>query len=143
MTASLTMALRQAQVIITVPFHDIDSVGIAWHGHYAKYFELARCELLESFSYGYNAMRESGYIWPVIDLNVRYIKPIRFGQRIVVQATLREWENRLLIDYLVTDADNGQRLTKGKTSQVAVDARNGELCLASPPVLFEKLGLTR
>jgi acyl-CoA thioester hydrolase len=136
-------SLRQAQVIITVPFHDIDSVGIAWHGHYAKYFELARCELLDSFNYGYDAMRESGYIWPVIDLNVRYIKPIRFGQRIVVQATLREWENRLLIEYLVTDADSGQRLTKGKTSQVAVDSRNGELCLASPPVLFEKLGLPR
>jgi acyl-CoA thioester hydrolase len=134
-------SLRQAQIEITVPFHDIDSVGIAWHGHYAKYFEIARCELLDGFNYGYNAMRESGFIWPIIDLRVRYIKPMRFGQRILVQATLREWENRLLIDYLISDAQTGERLTKGQTSQVAVNASSGEMCLVSPPILFERLGV--
>jgi acyl-CoA thioester hydrolase len=130
-----------AQVAITVPFHDVDSIGAAWHGHYAKYFEIARCELLDSFGYGYDAMRDSGYMWPIIDLHVRYVKPLRFNQRIVVKATLREWENRLLIDYLVTDEAAGTRLTKGRTSQVAVDMRTGEMCFVSPPVLFERLGV--
>lgn len=136
-------AERRVQAFITVPFHDIDSVGIAWHGHYAKYFEVARCELLQSFNYGYDAMRESGYIWPVIDLRVRYIKPMRFNQRVAVTASLREWENRLLIDYLITDADSNERLTKGHTSQVAVDMKSGEMCFVSPPVLFERLGISR
>lgn len=137
------MTLRAVGVEITVPFHDVDSVGAAWHGHYAKYFEIARCALLDSFGYGYGAMRDSGYLWPIIDLHVRYVKPLRFDQRIHVKATLREWENRLLIDYLVTDAVSGQRLTKGRTSQVAVDMRTGEMCFVSPPVVFEKLGLPR
>ncbi|HYM34353.1 MAG TPA: acyl-CoA thioesterase [Steroidobacteraceae bacterium] len=137
----MNVAQRRAQIELVVPFHDIDSVGIAWHGHYAKYFELARCELLDSFNYGYNAMRESGYLWPVIDLHVRYIRPVRFGQRISVTAALREWENRLLIDYLVSDTESGQRLTKGRTSQVAVNMSNGEMCLVSPPILFERLGI--
>jgi acyl-CoA thioester hydrolase len=140
---SMNPAERRAQVFITVPFHDIDSVGIAWHGHYAKYFEIARCELLESFGYGYDAMRASGYIWPIIDLRVRYIKPMRFNQRIAVTASLREWENRLLIDYLVTDATSGERLTKGHTSQVAVDSKSGEMCFVSPSILFERLGISR
>lgn len=133
----------ETEVIITVPFHDIDSIGVAWHGHYAKYFEIARCALLDSFGYGYDAMRESGFMWPVIDMRTRYIKPIRFGQRIVVRATLREWENRLLIDYLVRDEQNGQRLTRGTTSQVAVDMKSGEMCFVSPPILFERLGIER
>ena len=30
------MTVREASVGITVPFHDIDSIGVAWHGHYAK-----------------------------------------------------------------------------------------------------------
>jgi acyl-CoA thioester hydrolase len=134
------MKVRSAQVILTVPFHDVDSIGAAWHGHYAKYFELARCELLDSFGYGYDAMRASGYMWPIIDLQVRYVKPLRFNQRIVVKATLREWENRLLIDYLVSDEATGARLTKGRTSQVAVDMKTGEMCFVSPPVIFERLG---
>jgi len=135
------MKPREATVAITVPFHDVDSVGVAWHGHYAKYFEIARCELLETFGYGYNAMRDSGFMWPVIDLRIRYVKGVRFGQRILVKASLREWENRLLIDYLVTDEISAQRLTKGSTVQVAVDMKSGEMCFVSPPILFEKLGL--
>ena len=83
------------------------------------------------------------YAWPVIDMRIRYIKPVRFGQRVMVKATLREWENRLLIDYLVSDRESGQRLTKGTTVQVAVDMSNGEMCFVSPPVLFERLGLQR
>jgi acyl-CoA thioester hydrolase len=137
------MKAHTAQVAITVPFHDVDSIGAAWHGHYAKYFEIARCELLDSFGYGYDAMRASGYLWPIIDLHVRYVKPLRFNQRILVKATLREWENRLLIDYLVTDQAVGTRLTKGRTSQVAVDMASGEMCFVSPDVLFERLGVPR
>ena len=133
----------EIEVPITIPFHDIDMLGIAWHGHYAKYFEVARCALLEQLGYGYDAMRESGFMWPVIDMRLRYIKPLRFGQRILVKATLREWENRMLIDYLLTDAESGQRLTKGSTSQVAVDVTNGEMQFVSPPVLFERLGVAQ
>ena len=136
------MTVRASTVEIVVPFHDIDAVGMAWHGHYAKYFEIARCELLESFHYGYDAMRESGFLWPVIDMRIRYVQSARFGQRILVRATLREWENRLLIDYLITDQASSQRLTKGSTVQVAVDMKSGEMCFVSPPILFERLGLS-
>jgi len=36
----------------SVPFFDVDSMNIVWHGHYVKYFELARCQLLELFDFG-------------------------------------------------------------------------------------------
>lgn len=132
----------QIEVPFTVPFHDVDMLRIAWHGHYAKYFEIARCALLDRFDYGYDAMRESGFMWPVIDMRIRYVKPMRFGQRVIVKATIREWENRLLIDYLVTDEKTGERLTKGMTSQVAVEIASGEMCFISPPILFERLGVS-
>lgn len=133
----------QIEVPMQIPFHDVDMIGVAWHGHYAKYFEVARCALLEQLGYGYDAMRESGFMWPVIDMHIRYVKPMRFGQRVSVKATLKEWENRLLIEYLVKDEKTGQRLTKGTTSQVAVDIASGEMCFVSPPVLFDRLGVPR
>ena len=137
------MTVREAAVEIIVPFHDVDSIGVVWHGHYAKYFEIARCALLDSFDYGYVAMRKSGYSWPVIDMRIRYVKGVTFEQRINVKATLREWENRLLIEYLISDAVSGERLTKGNTVQVAVDLKNGEMCFVSPDILFERLGISR
>ena len=86
-------------------------------------------------------MRDSGYAWPVIDIGVRYVQPAVFGQTITVTAQIVEWENRLKINYLITDKDTGLRLTKGHSIQVAVDMATREMCFASPAVLFEKLGL--
>ena len=133
----------EAEVLVQVPFYDLDPMNIVWHGNYARYFEVARCALLEKFGYSYPQMEKSGYAWPVIDLHVRYVKPLRFDQRVKVKATILEWEYRLKLRYLITDATTGERLTKGESVQVAVDVKTGEMCLMSPPVLFERLGLPR
>lgn len=129
----------QAEIEIDVPFHDVDSMNVVWHGHYLKYFELARCQLLEQFDYNYNQMRESGYAYPVIESHIRYAHGIIFNQKIRVVAKLVEWENRLKIDYTIYDAQSNKRLTKGYTIQVAVRIEDRELCLASPPILLQKL----
>jgi len=139
----MTIPHYSASVELTVPFHDLDPAGIVWHGNYAKYFEVARCEMLQLFDYNYDQMLVSGYMRPVIDLRIRYVNMIRFNQRIKVSATLREYEYRLAIDYLITDVATGTRLTKGNTTQVAVDIATRELCLMSPDVLFTKLGIAR
>ncbi|MAT92947.1 MAG: 4-hydroxybenzoyl-CoA thioesterase [Halioglobus sp.] len=125
---------------IEVPFHDVDSMHVVWHGHYSKYLELARCRLLESFDYSYAQMRESGYAWPVVDMRLKYVAPAVFGQFIRVDATLVEWEYRLRIDYLIRDRDSGARLTRAQTTQVAVDMASGQMCYESPPVLRQRLG---
>ncbi|MGD1879204.1 MAG: acyl-CoA thioesterase [Kiloniellaceae bacterium] len=136
-------ALPEAEVTLTVPFHDVDAMEIVWHGHYAKYFEIARCALLDKVAYNYNEMKASGYAWPIIELKTRYIKPAVFGQDIKVRARFKEYDLRLKIEYLITDAASGARLTKGHSVQVAVDMAKGELLLASPSILLEKLGVTR
>lgn len=133
--------MQQATVEIEVPFHDVDLMAIVWHGYYAKYFEIARCALLDSIHYNYPEMRESGYSWPIIDLAIRYIKPASFQQKIVVSAMLVEWEHRLKINYLISDKNTGAKLVKGHTVQVAVNMATGVLCLESPSILLKKLGL--
>ena len=125
-----------------VPFHDCDPMGIVWHGNYVRYFELARCALLETIGYNYDHMAESGYSWPVIDLQLRYIKPCVFKQKVVIHAKVVEWEYRLKIAYAIRDAVTGARLTKGHSVQVAVDVATQEMQLNSPRVLLQKLGVT-
>ena len=131
----------ETKTIIKVPFHDIDPMEIVWHGNYVKYFEMARADLLDTINYNYEQMRQSCYAWPVIDLKLRYIHPATYGQEICVHARLTEYENRMKVDYLISDVKTGKKLTKGYTIQVAVDMRNNEMCLASPDILLEKLGI--
>ncbi len=133
--------MHQHETLLTVPFHDADMMGVTWHGHYIRYMEIARCELLERIGYTYLDMYDSGYAWPVIDLHLRYARPARFGQRVTVTATVREWENRLKISYLTRDQE-GVRLTRGHSIQVAVDVASGEMLYASPPVLLERRGVS-
>ncbi|WP_146909571.1 acyl-CoA thioesterase [Arenimonas daejeonensis] len=131
-----------AEIELTPAFHDLDPMDVVWHGHYMKYLELARCALLQRYDYDYPQMRDSGYAWPIVDLRVKYVRSARFGQRLKVRAQIVEWENRLKIDYLVSDAATGEVLTRAHSIQVAVDMATGEMCYASPTVLRQRLGLS-
>lgn len=133
------MTKLSAEVVVEVPFYDVDIMDVVWHGHYVKYFELARCALLRRIDYDYPQMRASGYAWPIVECYLKYVRPARYGQRLTVQARLQEYENRLKMDFEIRDLETGERLTKGFTVQVAVDLRNGELQFVSPPCLIERL----
>ena len=100
---------------------------------------MGRAALLRAFDYDYPQMRDSGYVWPIVEAHLKYVRPATYGQKIDVRATLLEYENRLKIGYEIVDAASGTRLTKGYTIQVAVDAATQELQFVSPPVVFEKL----
>lgn len=132
---------RVAEIELSPAFHDLDPMDVVWHGHYLKYLELARCALLQTFDYDYPQMRESGYVWPVVDLRTKYLRPARFGQRLRVRAELTEWEVRMRIDYLISDADSGEAITRAHTIQVAVDIASGEMCFATPDVFRHRLGV--
>ncbi len=128
-----------AEVELTVPFHDVDMLGIAWHGHYCKYLEIARCAMLDKIDYDYMVMKATGYVWPIVDLQLRFVRPAKFGQRIRVAAELVEWEYRMKIKYLIADAETGEPLAKGHSIQAAVDATTGEMSYASPAVFLQRL----
>ena len=133
--------LPSAEILIDVPFFDLDPMNIVWHGNYLKYFELVRCELLDQFEYGYLKMQESGYLWPIIDLRVKYTNSAEFEQKLLCKASILEYENRLKIGYEISCVQSGKRLTKGYTIQVAVCLETNDLQLVSPPILLKKLGI--
>lgn len=115
-----------------VPFFDVDSMNIVWHGHYVKYLEVARCAFLDALGYNYLTMRAQGHMWPVVQMQFKYVKPARFGQRIRVEVQLVEYESCLKLDYRICDAASGTLLTRASTTQVAVRIDNGEMQFQTP-----------
>jgi len=124
---------------IEIPFHDCDPMNVVWHGNYPRYFEVARCQLLRLFNYDYIDMVESGFMWPIVDMRLKYVGSAKFSQVITVSASLVEYEHRIKINYLITDKKTGAKLTKGYTVQAAVSIESKELQLESPAILAEKL----
>lgn len=127
-----------ASVAIKVQFYDLDPMGIVWHGNYPHFLEQARSALFDNISFGYRAMADSGYAWPIVDMRIKYVRPIDITHTITVTATLVEYENRLKVNYTITDAD-GVILTKAHTIQVTIDRANNELCFETPATLVEKV----
>jgi acyl-CoA thioester hydrolase len=84
-------------------------------------------------------MKATGYVWPIVDLQLRFVHPARFGQRLRVTAELVEWEYRMKIKYIIVDAETSKVLAKGHTIQAAVDAATGEMSYASPDVFLQRL----
>jgi acyl-CoA thioester hydrolase len=127
-----------AEIETQVQFFDLDPMEVVWHGHYVKYLEIARCALLDRIGYNYQQMKASGYAWPVIDLHIRYASPATFGQRLKLRSEIVEWENRQ--DPVFNHrCRTGRRLSRARRSG-RCRRRVGDV--VSPPVLFEKLGVS-
>jgi acyl-CoA thioester hydrolase len=127
------------EVTLVTSFQDADPMGVIYHGNYFRFFEEARRLLMEKINYNYRDMVDSGYAWPVIDSYVKYIQAIPFNHEIRITAELTEWENYIRVDYVIYDAKNGKRMTKGYTRQVAIDMKTEEMCFVSPSLLAVKL----
>jgi len=125
-----------ATVEATVAFHDIDIIGVMWHGHYLKYLENARWALMNRIGFGFDVMSASGFAWPIVEMHVKYVHAAKLGDQLRVRASLIEWENRLTVNYLVLRADD-ERLARARSVQVAVDARTAALQFTTPQPLLD------
>ena len=128
-------ALITTRCTITAQFYDVDPMNVVWHGNYTRFFEEARCALLDLLDYNYVQMQASGYLWPVVDFRIKYISPLFLHQKFIVEAGLVEYENRLKIEYHIYDAETEKVLTKATSIQVAVKASDNEMQYECPPAL--------
>ncbi len=104
-----------------------------------KYLENARWAVMDRIGFGLDAMLASGFIWPVIGLEVKYIRAARYGERLRVLASIVEWDAKLVLNYLMLDAKEGTRIGRAQTTQVAVGRESGTLQLVSPACLTDRV----
>lgn len=132
-------AIVSAAAEATPQFYDLDPMNIVWHGHYPRFLELGRVAVMERIGYSYQEMVESGFVWPIIEMRMRYARPMRIGCPVKITAGIVEWENSLRISYLINDVQSGQRVMRASSSQAAVRMGDNEMLWVTPPVLRDKL----
>ncbi|MBS6603649.1 MAG: acyl-CoA thioesterase [Brachyspira sp.] len=129
----------EAETFITVQFYDLDPMNVVWHGNYIKYLETARCDLLSKLGYDYDNMREDGIAYPVATMDLKFMKPCTFNQKLRIVSYVEEIEPCLIIKYTIFDAVSGEKLFKAKTMQICIDVRTKESLYSAPVRLKEKL----
>lgn len=130
--------LLEAEMPFKVEFYDVDTMGVVWHGNYIKYMEAVRCILLDKIGYGYSEMMKEGFAFPVITINLKYVRSLVFGENAVIKAYLLEYKDRLRIKYEVLNSA-GMVATKGETVQIAVDWNTKETQFESPELFVQRV----
>lgn len=122
---------KRIEIELEVPFHDVDGLHVVWHGHYYKYFELARTALFRKCKLDVPDMIELGYRMVVIESKCRHVFPLRYGDKFRVSAWFKEFEYRLHVAFEVFNLTAERRAAKGHTMLATLDA-DGNLLLATP-----------
>ena len=130
----------EKEIEVVVPFYDLDPMRVVWHGNYVKYMERGRCALLADYDATYDDMDQLGYVFPVVTMRVKYIKPAIFGQKLIVRTIHVPDENFLIFKYEILDAATRQKLCVAETKQMAVDIKTHESRFQLPEPFLTKFG---
>ena len=124
---------------VKVAFNDLDPMNVVWHGNYLKYLELARSEMFDKLNFGYPVMAGNNLIYPIAKMDLKFIAPAKFNQVLNVKCVLKEIEPAIVIKYLITDAQTGEKLFKAISMQICVNANTKETIYEAPKILQDAL----
>jgi acyl-CoA thioester hydrolase len=127
----MTERLHETHVEIEVPFHDVDALGVVWHGNYYKYLEIARTSLLRSLGLDAGSEITHRFRLLIVETKCRYASPLRYGDRIRVAAWIREHARRITVAYEITNLATDRRAARAHTILVTTD-REGRLLMETP-----------
>ena len=127
---------------LEVAFSDLDPMGIVWHGNYLKYFDYAREGLLKSLNVNlFQFFVETGYAFPVIRSNIKYISPLKYGDIFLCQATLIEWRRKITMEFEIRRKKDNCLCATGRGEQAAVKAPEMKLEYIIPEELQKLFSL--
>lgn len=75
---------------VRVRFAETDAMGVVHHAAYLPYLEEARVEYLRAEGHPFDQMREEGFELPVVEIAVRYLRPLRFDEEVDVHLTVAQ-----------------------------------------------------
>lgn len=118
---------------IEIRYAETDQMGVVYHANYLIWMELGRTKLIQDLGFSYAGMEEEGIISPVIDLEISYKKPLRYGDTAIIHTWIEQY--------------NGMKSVYGyeiftPSGDLAVQAKSSHVCVQKDtfrPVKFRKL----
>jgi len=125
--------LKIAEKQIEVRYAETDQMGVVYHANYLVWMEVGRTQLIKELGFHYAEMEKQGILSPVINLQISYKKPLRYGET----ATVKTWIEKY----------DGLRITYGyeiytPTGEVAIVATSEHVCVRREtfrPISIKKL----
>jgi len=105
---------------IEVRYQETDQMGVVYHANYLVWFEIGRTKYIEELGLSYAAMEEENVVSPVLDAELSFKKPIRYGQKAYVETWLEEYDGiRTVYGYQIINGE-GEIAVSGFTKHAVV-----------------------
>ncbi|WP_246939566.1 acyl-CoA thioesterase [Bacillus pinisoli] len=117
---------------VEVRYADTDQMGVVYHANYLVWMEIGRTGLIKDLGFSYAELESEGIVSPVLDLQISYKKPLKYGETATVKTWIAEYDGfRSIYGYEI--------LTP--SGELAVTARSTHVCVKKDtfrPIPFRK-----
>ncbi len=113
---------RESSVEFRVRYSETDQMGVAYHGHYLAWCEMARTEHMRRLGVRYRDLEDRGVRLAVSDAQVRFAKAARYDDLLRATAWLSDVASRrVAFGYRIERVDDGAVLATAATTLISLD----------------------
>lgn len=131
---------------ILIRFSEVDSMGIVWHGNYAKYFEDGREAFGKTLGLSYLDVYANKHLTPLVKLDFEYKTPLEYGDSAIIETRFIDNEAaKIHFEYTIYNKKNNKVAAIGESIQVFLNL-DRELVLICPNFFLDwkrKMGLIK
>ncbi len=131
--------MLETTTTVRVRYAETDQMNVVYHGNYAQYFEVARAECIREFGFTYKEMESLGVMMPIVDLQIKFLRPAHYDDLLTIKTTLRELptNHKIEFNHEVYNEKN-ELLTIGKVILYFIDVKS-KARTTMPQVMVDKL----
>ncbi|GGC88787.1 putative acyl-CoA thioesterase YneP [Thalassobacillus devorans] len=112
--------MTKTETPIRVRYQETDQMGVVYHANYLVWFELGRTDFIEALGFKYHEIENKGVVSPVVDANIQFKKPVRYGEDAYVETWLEDYDGlRITYGYRIFNTSQDLAVS-GTTKHVIV-----------------------
>ena len=78
------------EITLRPRYGEVDQMGYVYHANYVGYCHQARTEMLRQFGIEDSELEKNNIMLPVIEMNLRYLKPAKYDELLTIQTNITE-----------------------------------------------------
>jgi acyl-CoA thioester hydrolase len=126
---------KEVNMLITesklrVRYAETDQMGFAYHGNYAKYYEIGRADAMRTLGMTYREMEERGVVMPIATMYTKYIRPAYYDDLLTVRTIVKEIPVARMHFFYEIYNEKGVLLNMGETVLAFIRKSTGRPCVA-------------
>ena len=106
-----------------INYYETDKMGIVHHSNYIRFFEEARCDLLDVYGLPYDLMEERGIMSPVLGVSCKYKQHVTYGDIIQIHSYIKDFTGvKFTVAYELYNKETGKLCVSGESNHCFTDS---------------------